>query len=223
MRKDGQGRTYYVNHNTRVTSWFPPGSQQPQMVYPQTGYGTNYYGRAVQTIITIQGSSRRAPVLVTSPDRIISPKKEKKKKAKQSTKYVLQDDVEDAANISRQFNTIAPVQSNSIVPVQVIPGNSKIPPQIVLNQPPIMGAVQASSNIRQPNFSPLPPGWEMKIDPSGKPYYVDHNTKSTSYNPPPSYVPKERLPLGWDIKWDSNGRPYYVDHNTKSTTYQPPV
>ena len=45
--------------------------------------------------------------------------------------------------------------------------------------------------------SPLPPGWEEKKTPDGKPYYVDHNTKSThwerpapappSYGAPPAY------------------------------------
>src|SRR5688572_19294587 len=26
---------------------------------------------------------------------------------------------------------------------------------------------------------PLPPGWEVRISPSGRPYYVDHNTQTT--------------------------------------------
>jgi len=31
----------------------------------------------------------------------------------------------------------------------------------------------------------LPPGWEVKIDPSsGRNYYVDHNTRTTHWNPP---------------------------------------
>ncbi|KAH8094188.1 ubiquitin protein ligase [Aureococcus anophagefferens] len=51
---------------------------------------------------------------------------------------------------------------------------------------------------RRPTYeSPLPPGWEEKFTPEGKPYYVDHNTKSThwerpapappSYGAPPAY------------------------------------
>jgi WW domain-containing protein len=30
----------------------------------------------------------------------------------------------------------------------------------------------------------LPDGWEMRISPTGLPYYVDHNTRTTSWNRP---------------------------------------
>lgn len=37
----------------------------------------------------------------------------------------------------------------------------------------------------------LPPGWERKLTPEGRPYYVDHNTRTTSWQPPepPRYTP----------------------------------
>jgi E3 ubiquitin-protein ligase NEDD4 len=36
-----------------------------------------------------------------------------------------------------------------------------------------------------PNNSSLPPGWEIRIDPhSGRTYFLDHNTKTTSWNDP---------------------------------------
>ena len=31
---------------------------------------------------------------------------------------------------------------------------------------------------------PLPPGWEMRIDGHGRPYYVDHNTRTTTWERP---------------------------------------
>ncbi|CAG0891922.1 unnamed protein product [Cyprideis torosa] len=63
---------------------------------------------------------------------------------------------------------------------------------------------------------PLPRGWEIRHDTRGRRYYVDHNTKSTSWERP---MP---LPSGWEIGIDSRGRTYYVDHNTKTTTWQRP-
>lgn len=36
----------------------------------------------------------------------------------------------------------------------------------------------------QPAF--LPPGWQMAYTPDGKPYYIDHNNKSTHWTLPPS-------------------------------------
>lgn len=47
-------------------------------------------------------------------------------------------------------------------------------------------------------------------------YYVDHNTRSTSWERP------QPLPAGWEVRRDPRGRIYYVDHNTRSTTWQRP-
>lgn len=47
-------------------------------------------------------------------------------------------------------------------------------------------------------------------------YYVDHNTRSTSWERP------QPLPPGWEVRRDPRGRIYYVDHNTRSTTWQRP-
>ena len=36
-----------------------------------------------------------------------------------------------------------------------------------------------------PGHPSLPPGWEMKIDPStGRPFFIDHNTRNTTWNDP---------------------------------------
>ncbi|XP_043488167.1 E3 ubiquitin-protein ligase Su(dx) [Polistes fuscatus] len=63
---------------------------------------------------------------------------------------------------------------------------------------------------------PLPPGWEMRCDGYSRRYYVDHNTRSTSWERP------QPLPPGWEVRRDPRGRIYYVDHNTRSTTWQRP-
>ncbi|KAB7505944.1 E3 ubiquitin-protein ligase Su(dx), partial [Armadillidium nasatum] len=64
---------------------------------------------------------------------------------------------------------------------------------------------------------PLPQGWEMRVDQYGRPYYVDHNTKSTTWERP------RPLPMGWEMRRDPRGRVYYVDHNTRTTTWQRPT
>jgi len=63
---------------------------------------------------------------------------------------------------------------------------------------------------------PLPAGWEMRYDVFGRRYYVDHNTRSTSWERP------QPLPPGWEMRRDPRGRNYYVDHNTRTTTWQRP-
>ncbi|KAK7117125.1 hypothetical protein R3I94_022626 [Phoxinus phoxinus] len=61
----------------------------------------------------------------------------------------------------------------------------------------------------------LPTGWEQRILPHGRVYYVDHNTKTTTWERP--------LPPGWEKRVDQRGRFYYVDHNTRTTTWQRPT
>uniref|UniRef100_A0A4W3J5Z1 E3 ubiquitin-protein ligase n=1 Tax=Callorhinchus milii TaxID=7868 RepID=A0A4W3J5Z1_CALMI len=65
------------------------------------------------------------------------------------------------------------------------------------------------------NLEALPPGWEQRVLPNGRIYYVDHNTKTTTWERP--------LPPGWEKRVDQRGRFYYVDHNTRTTTWQRPT
>ncbi|XP_051910673.1 NEDD4-like E3 ubiquitin-protein ligase WWP1 [Hippocampus zosterae] len=64
---------------------------------------------------------------------------------------------------------------------------------------------------------PLPPGWEQRKDQHGRTYYVDHNTRTTTWERP------QPLPPGWERRVDDRGRIYYVDHNTRTTTWQRPT
>uniref|UniRef100_A0A8D3C442 NEDD4-like E3 ubiquitin-protein ligase WWP2 n=1 Tax=Scophthalmus maximus TaxID=52904 RepID=A0A8D3C442_SCOMX len=67
----------------------------------------------------------------------------------------------------------------------------------------------------EPPTDSLPAGWEQRVLPHGRVYYVDHNTKTTTWERP--------LPPGWEKRVDQQGRFYYVDHNTRTTTWQRPT
>uniref|UniRef100_A0A914C5D6 E3 ubiquitin-protein ligase n=1 Tax=Acrobeloides nanus TaxID=290746 RepID=A0A914C5D6_9BILA len=79
--------------------------------------------------------------------------------------------------------------------------------------------IPPSQGITNPHDEPLPEGWEMRHDPYGRTYYVDHNTKSTTWERPSSTP----LPPGWEMRRDPRGRVYYVDHNSRTTTWQRPT
>lgn len=99
----------------------------------------------------------------------------------------------------------------------------------------------------------LPEGWEERLDPSsGRTYYVDHNTKTTSWVRPVQSAVRHQvferaqsmrsrsfqaaasmrrraesggvsLPPGWERKMDpGTGRFYYVDHINRQTHWHPP-
>ncbi|XP_054631925.1 NEDD4-like E3 ubiquitin-protein ligase WWP2 isoform X2 [Dunckerocampus dactyliophorus] len=76
-------------------------------------------------------------------------------------------------------------------------------------------AEQASNSTTDNHSESLPAGWEQRVLPHGRVYYVDHNTKTTTWERP--------LPPGWEKRLDQRGRFYYVDHNTRTTTWQRPT
>ncbi|KIJ17833.1 hypothetical protein PAXINDRAFT_167790 [Paxillus involutus ATCC 200175] len=108
---------------------------------------------------------------------------------------------------------------------------------------------QNPASIREDEEGPLPHGWERRIDDTGRSYYVDHNTRSTTWQPPappseagpqPPQLPDQSpsqslqpatssgvyadvpLPQGWEERRTPEGRPYFVDHRTRSTTWNDP-
>ncbi|CAB1458847.1 unnamed protein product [Pleuronectes platessa] len=67
------------------------------------------------------------------------------------------------------------------------------------------------------NTGPLPLGWEQRVDPNGRMYFVDHVEKRTTWERP------EPLASGWERRVDQMGRVYFVDHITRTTTWQRPT
>ncbi|CAI5437785.1 unnamed protein product [Caenorhabditis angaria] len=80
-------------------------------------------------------------------------------------------------------------------------------------------APQANAAAQPVADEQLPDGWEMRFDQYGRKYYVDHTTKSTTWEKPST----QPLPSGWEMRRDPRGRVYYVDHNTRTTTWQRPT
>jgi len=84
---------------------------------------------------------------------------------------------------------------------------------------------------------PLPQGWEERQTPDGRPYFVDHNTRTTTWHDPrianasPSVFSSTAtqtalnlgaLPSGWEMRMTASGRIYFVDHNTRTTSWDDP-
>ncbi|XP_034997638.1 E3 ubiquitin-protein ligase NEDD4-like isoform X7 [Hippoglossus stenolepis] len=129
------------------------------------------------------------------------------------------------------------------------------PPLTGANNIQVRRAVKDSvSNPQSPQPSPysspksqhktqqsfLPPGWEMRIAPNGRPFFIDHNSRVTTWEDPRlkypvhmrnknSMEPGELGPLpnlpeepGWEERVHSDGRTFYIDHNTKNTQWEDP-
>ncbi|KAJ7288274.1 hypothetical protein C8J57DRAFT_1279672 [Mycena rebaudengoi] len=152
-RIDPQGRTYYVDHSTRTTTWHRP--QNPT-------------------------AASRASAPAPSPSPVRTP-------------------------------------SVGVGPAQ-----------------PTAGAPAQTGTYAD---VPLPLGWEERRTPEGRPYFVDHQTRTTTWVDPrrtgtqPAPAPSAAasananlgpLPSGWEMRLTSTGRVYFVDHNTKTTAWDDP-
>ncbi|XP_065813429.1 membrane-associated guanylate kinase, WW and PDZ domain-containing protein 2 isoform X2 [Labrus bergylta] len=80
-------------------------------------------------------------------------------------------------------------------------------------------------------LGPLPDNWEMAYTEKGEVYFIDHNTKTTSWlDPrlakkakPPEECSEDELPYGWEKIDDPIYGSYYVDHINRRTQFENPV
>lgn len=90
-----------------------------------------------------------------------------------------------------------------------------------------------SGNVTTGGSGPLPSGWEERFTPEGRPYYVSHLSRTTTWVDPrrqqiirvlgpngnnltvqPQPVSQlGPLPSGWEMRLTSTARVYFVDHS----------
>ncbi|NWU92760.1 NEDD4 ligase, partial [Upupa epops] len=81
----------------------------------------------------------------------------------------------------------------------------------------------------------LPKGWEVRHAPNGRPFFIDHNTKTTTWEDPrlkSNALPRRKtsldpvdlgpLPPGWEERTHTDGRIFFINHNTKKTQWEDP-
>nr|XP_060611803.1 E3 ubiquitin-protein ligase NEDD4 [Anolis sagrei ordinatus] len=118
-------------------------------------------------------------------------------------------------------------QQDGVAPA---PSARQPPPSEPASQQPL--PTQAASEAGQ-GF--LPKGWEVRHAPSGRPFFIDHNTKTTTWDDPrlkiPAHVRRKTsldpadlgpLPPGWEERAHTDGRVFYINHNTKKTQWEDP-
>uniref|UniRef100_A0A672Z962 E3 ubiquitin-protein ligase n=1 Tax=Sphaeramia orbicularis TaxID=375764 RepID=A0A672Z962_9TELE len=151
-KRDSKGRRYYINHNTRTTTWIRPLVQK-----------------------TTDAAVPSSPGLSQSP----------------------------------------------------VPSHMPVSPPESPQQTPSPESTQESGF--------LPAGWEVRSAPNGRPFFIDHNTKTTTWDDPrlripvhmrrrPSLDPSDLgpLPPGWEERVHTDGRVFYIDHNTRTTQWDDP-
>ena len=106
----------------------------------------------------------------------------------------------------------------------------KVRIEAVAPKSPQSSSNQVESHYLESHELPLPEGWECRLDPKGRKYYVNHNACTTTWERPMPendfkgklVAEEEPLPGGWEFRLDAKGRKYYLDHNTRTTTWERP-
>ncbi|KAF9351090.1 hypothetical protein BGX26_010805 [Mortierella sp. AD094] len=203
-RVDQLGRTYYVDHNNRTTTWTRPS------------------------------------MTATTPDRNQEISSQTELERQRHNNRALPGEHSGGNSPLRNHSNTNLPESNS--------GAAASPSVSTSGSPAVAtnaaGATPISLNSTTAGSGPLPAGWEQRLTPEGRPYYVDHNTRSTTWVDPrrQQYVrmndPRSStsqvavhqqpvsqlgpLPSGWEMRLTNTARVYFVDHNTKTTTWDDP-
>ncbi|XP_067398170.1 membrane-associated guanylate kinase, WW and PDZ domain-containing protein 1 isoform X32 [Emydura macquarii macquarii] len=125
---------------------------------------------------------------------------------------------QDEHNIQSIRERAPPPVNNSITAVPTTEPSQKLPQYL----PP----------SAEENLGPLPENWEMAYTENGEVYFIDHNTKTTSWLDPRCLNKQQKpleeceddeLPAGWEKIEDPVYGVYYVDHINRKTQYENPV
>ncbi|KAK8120598.1 e3 ubiquitin ligase hula [Apiospora kogelbergensis] len=167
-REDNLGRTYYVDHNTRTTSWNRPTA---------SGGGNSSGDREAATQVERQRHQNRTlpedRTGANSPSRDQQP----------------QQNAAQSANAATMMHTGATSPGTGELPLV---GNKGGLRRVYIRM--YGGQNNANGTIQQQPVSqlgPLPSGWEMRLTNTARVYFVDHNTKTTTWDDP-------RLPSSLD-------------------------
>ncbi|KAF8967142.1 hypothetical protein BDZ97DRAFT_1805418 [Flammula alnicola] len=172
-RIDLQGRPYYVDHNTRQTTWHRPqmGNQTTQANLNRPSRTSSANNSSIASTISPAAST---PASQTGPYADIPlPLGWEERRTPEGRPYF--------------------VDHHTRTTTWTDPRRTTQPPPSAVTRP-----------VTNPNLGPLPSGWEMRLTSTGRVYFVDHNTRTTSWDDP-------RLPPNLD----DNAPQYKRDYRRK--------
>ncbi|XP_048484424.1 E3 ubiquitin-protein ligase Su(dx) isoform X1 [Plutella xylostella] len=210
MRYDVYGRRYYVDHNTRSTSWERPQPLPPGWEVRRDARGRVYY---------VDHNTRTTTWQRPDTERLArfqhwrGERRHVVAQGNQRFLYPAPPQPAPEPDAQPPAATAAPAPSSSSSSV----GAGAAPP----------GVGAASSAGADDGLGALPAGWERRVQPDGRVYYVNHKNRTTQWEDPRTQGQEvsgmeEALPPGWEIRFTEEGTRYFVDHNTRTTTFQDP-
>ncbi|XP_031448404.1 membrane-associated guanylate kinase, WW and PDZ domain-containing protein 2 [Phasianus colchicus] len=204
-------------------------------------YEDNYYG-------TPKPPAEPAPLLVNVTDQILpgaTPGAEGKRKRNKSVSNMEktgieppEEEEEERPVVNGNDVTVTPESSEhedkstgvsgEVSSTQPCPAPGYTQPEEAKED---MDVTKQTKPEENDDLGPLPDNWEMAYTEKGEVYFIDHNTKTTSWlDPrlakkakPPEECKENELPYGWEKIDDPIYGTYYVDHINRRTQFENPV
>ncbi|XP_038072350.1 E3 ubiquitin-protein ligase NEDD4-like isoform X2 [Patiria miniata] len=201
-RVDANGRIYYVDHASRRTQWDIP------------------------TVVTA-GPPAGMPSNVQDEMRAIY--RARRQISAEDTLDAEEDVAEppgpppSPAQPTPQMIRVQPAQpTQPMQPTQ--PAQRTVPTQQQAQPSQVNQPFAAPANDP---LGPLPAGWQMQRSANGRIFYINHNTRSTSWDDPRKTQRQPvddlgPLPSAWEQRVHADGRTFFIDHNTHSTQWEDP-
>uniref|UniRef100_A0A670XVY2 Membrane-associated guanylate kinase, WW and PDZ domain-containing protein 1 n=1 Tax=Pseudonaja textilis TaxID=8673 RepID=A0A670XVY2_PSETE len=208
-------------------------------------YEGNYYGTPKPPSQSLSGKVNNADALQnlpssskqTTPKRtksyndmqnagLVHAENEEDDTPEMNSSFTAESGEQDEHNIHSIRDAALPSLNSSITTASTTEPSEKLPQYL----PP----------CAEENLGPLPENWEMAYTENGEVYFIDHNTKTTSWLDPRCLNKQQKpleeceddekficlfleLPAGWEKIEDPVYGVYYVDHINRKTQYENPV
>ncbi|KAI9344444.1 E3 ubiquitin-protein ligase RSP5 [Pilaira anomala] len=204
-RVDHLGRPYYVDHNSRTTTWKRPSARTAQDQQDQTelerlrhiarGLPEDRPNSAANSNVSLDNNNNNASGTATIPSSVAS--------NNNNSSAV----VPSSNNVTVPNNNMTSAGSGPLPPgwemrtsaegrPYFVDHNTRTTTWVDPRRQQYISTIGPGSNLQvqvQPvsQLGPLPSGWEMRLTSTGRVYFVDHNTKTTTWDDP-------RLPSSLD-------------------------
>uniref|UniRef100_A0A672H0R8 HECT-type E3 ubiquitin transferase n=1 Tax=Salarias fasciatus TaxID=181472 RepID=A0A672H0R8_SALFA len=175
QRKDPHGRTYYVDHNTRTTTW-----ERPQPLPPGWERRVDDRGRIYYVDHNTRTTTWQRPTMesVRNFEQWQSQRSQLQGAMHQFNQRYLYSVREPPPRPAHAFKMIAPSERTSFSSVKPLPPCGFQAGRFMCAFPVCL------CSRRLQNEDPLPEGWEIRYTREGVRYFVDHNTRTTTFSDP---------------------------------------
>lgn len=177
-RIDPLGRTYYVDHNTRTTTWNRPSANQTTNTHAQEGdtnAARDQHNRRILADDMLEAGAGRAASAAAATNTSAAalaatnnvttggggplPAGWEERYTPEGRPYYVDHNTRTTTWVDPRRQTIIRVMGPS-------GANTALQPQTISQ------------------LGPLPSGWEMRLTSTARVYFVDHNTKTTTWDDP---------------------------------------